>query len=249
MASGATIVTSDPVNRGHPLNLGRAAWWLSLPHLMGGQQWFDLMGTSHGALTNMTSATTSGWDATTRPGGWGHVRFNGTNNTVLINNASLGTGGPSVAVAAWVYPTSTPAGAAEIIKKDSSYILRFGSSNSIQGFVWGGPNLQTTETPAGAAPNGTWTRVAMAYSATAGTMVVAANGVPVASAAVSGNVATSSSSPTIGAAAGISEVLGAYLDDITIWANNPLAISSPAAFLALDHDLSRRGYPGALNRR
>jgi hypothetical protein len=77
------------VNRNHPLARGLMAWWLSVPHLTGGVRCFDLTGMHHGTLTAMTAAgsLTSGWGyATTRRGGRGELRFDGTDDSVDIGN-------------------------------------------------------------------------------------------------------------------------------------------------------------------
>lgn len=67
------IFLPDPLER-HQLNEGLVSWWLVLPGLDGGRQWFDLCRQNHGTLTNMTTSA-SGWRGTTRPGGWGAVNL------------------------------------------------------------------------------------------------------------------------------------------------------------------------------
>lgn len=59
--------TFNPVNRGHPLNQGKVAWWMVLPHLMGGPNWPDLMSGQKGSLGASTLWTPS----SVRPGAMG----------------------------------------------------------------------------------------------------------------------------------------------------------------------------------
>lgn len=77
------IFLPDPVVRDHPLAHGLVSWWLVLPGLDGGRQWADIAGLNHGTLTNMTTSA-SGWRGTTRPGGWGHLLFDGSNDYVNV---------------------------------------------------------------------------------------------------------------------------------------------------------------------
>ena len=95
------------VPAGHPLNdpstcLG---WWLTTP-LNGSTLWRDLLHQRVGTLTSMaglTSATSGLRRRTTRPGGWGHLAFDGTNDTVvfpdLLNNPT------ALSVSLWLRTT------------------------------------------------------------------------------------------------------------------------------------------------
>ena len=80
----------DPLVREHPLNRGLVAKWLCLPGLDGGNRWFDVCGLNHGTLTNMTTAGTSGWGPTTRPGGFGEMRFDGTDDSIATTASISG---------------------------------------------------------------------------------------------------------------------------------------------------------------
>lgn len=88
------------INRAHPLNRGRRAWWLALPgRNYGGARWLDLVGTNHGVLTNMASGATSGWSGTARPGGRAQLRFDGADDYVYSPLA--GIVGPPVTFLGW----------------------------------------------------------------------------------------------------------------------------------------------------
>ena len=77
-----------PINRMSPLNKGLVGWWKVLPRRYGGLTWFNLAGFNHATLTSMgTSSATSGWNATTHPGGYGELRFDGTNDWANLGNS------------------------------------------------------------------------------------------------------------------------------------------------------------------
>ena len=102
---------AQPMSRDAPLNRGLQAWWLTLPQRRGSMRWPTLTGRTHGTLVAMgPSSATSGWGATQRPGGFGELRFDGTNDYVTANctlgtvlTASAGT------VSLWVRPLGTVA--------------------------------------------------------------------------------------------------------------------------------------------
>lgn len=77
-ASGDDILIQDPVEWGHPLNQGLVSWWMSLPALPRGLRWHDLTRRNHGTLTN--GPTWQG--ARGRPGGWGALSFDGSDDYV-----------------------------------------------------------------------------------------------------------------------------------------------------------------------
>lgn len=101
------IFLPSPLNTDHPLAPDH--WWVVLPGLDGGRFWYDIgaRAPAHGTLTNMTTSA-SGWRGTTRPGGFGEVRFDGTDDYVDGGTASSlnpGTGDWSVSL--WVKTTAS----------------------------------------------------------------------------------------------------------------------------------------------
>lgn len=75
---------SNPVNWSHSLNRGLVSWWLAVPNRMGfgSVTWRDLCGRNHGTLTSMDPATD--WVGPRgRPGGWGALDFDGSDDHVL----------------------------------------------------------------------------------------------------------------------------------------------------------------------
>lgn len=69
------------LNKNHPLNIGKVAWWLIRPDNYGSNRLIDIVGQNHGTLTNMTTAA-SGWRGTTRLGGLGSLLFDGVDDYV-----------------------------------------------------------------------------------------------------------------------------------------------------------------------
>lgn len=89
----SSIGYGSPCNKLAPLNRELVGWWLVLPKRYGGLLLIDLAGVRHGVLTNMdTSSATSGWGATTRQGGYGEVRYDGSNDYVLVSSAKILSG-------------------------------------------------------------------------------------------------------------------------------------------------------------
>lgn len=91
------------------------AWCMTLPDLAAGNKWYDLLGLNNGALTNMS--TGSGWAGTTRPGGFGHLVFDGTNDYVSLGNP-LGLSNlqsSALTISVWIYTTTVAVGTKGVI--------------------------------------------------------------------------------------------------------------------------------------
>jgi hypothetical protein len=85
----AILDTAAPLNRQHPLNRAVVGAWQVLPRLSGGAFWYNLAASYHGTLTNMTTAGgASGWGSTTRTGGYGELRFDGTDDAVTVGTVA-----------------------------------------------------------------------------------------------------------------------------------------------------------------
>lgn len=91
---GSDLDVLDPINWASPLNVGLVSRKIAIAPFNGGVKWFDLVNRSFdGTVTNATfpATSTSGWGGTSRPGGFGEMRFDGTNDTVATNAITLGT--------------------------------------------------------------------------------------------------------------------------------------------------------------
>ena len=254
-----TLRTSNPVRRGHPLNQGCVAWWLTLPHTQGTATWFDLMGSYHGTLTNMGNAN-NGWRPTHRPGGFGDVLFDGvvtTGGYVQCRSSAILAGKSNWAIAAWVRSTATPAGYGQTIYGESIS----GGGNDIfkmEALATGGTKgfTLTYRNDAGtllqvvgptAINDGAWHRGVAVYSGS--TISVFRDGLLDATGTwTNPNTFTGAIQSRIGSDAGDPSAffLGS-IEGVKLWTGNLLAISNQAAFAAFDYDQSRRGNPDTLN--
>jgi hypothetical protein len=102
------LTVGTPVNWQAPLNRGLVGWWKVLRERMGGVRWLDLAGTNHGDLPTvmLPRSAVSGFNATTRSGGLGEMRFDGTDDTM-----QAGTGTPTLdldvfTLSFWVWGTT-----------------------------------------------------------------------------------------------------------------------------------------------
>lgn len=97
----------QPVNWSDPLTRGLVSWWMvgENPYF-GGGTWRDLCNRNHGTLTNMDPATD--WlGPQGRPGGFGCLDFDGSNDKVVVaNNSNIIFGTGDFTIAAWAYLSS-----------------------------------------------------------------------------------------------------------------------------------------------
>ena len=236
----ASIRSSDPVNRGHPLNRGRLAWWLSVPWLYGGPNWFDLIGQDQGSFVGAAA-----WRPTSRPGGLGQINFDGSTAGVLVGNvAPINQASSAITVAGWIFPATTVTNSPPIAKKDGSYMLRLASTGKDAQFILFIGGASTTLTTSGNKITvGAWNRVVGTYNGSQ--LLIYINGISAVSLSYTGSVSVATNPLGLGYGPGKSEYLNGSLDDVSIW-NRALSASEVRA----DFDLSSRGYPpgsGVLN--
>jgi hypothetical protein len=232
------IDLADPVDRSHPLNRGRVAWWLAVPGLEGGRQWFDLMGLNHGTLSGFGARA---WGGTTRPGGRGQVACDGAGQ---VSTPLLPTKSYTISLWFRVYPGASGETPGTLIcSNDASQYLLFDfdrATSKIQLFLVDGPG-GIAYGPALAA--GTWHQAAITRrgDAAAGGYQFYVDG------AVVGSSNTGTFNPaaalTIGFRPGNTQGHKDALDDVTVYDR---ALS--AAEVGSLCDLSARGYPGVLRR-
>lgn len=105
------ILLSDPVNRSAPLNRGLVGWWIVLPGWQGtgGIRFPNITGTkNHGTLSGFT--LTTAWRGNRgRPGGWGSLLYDGSNDLVSIGESSKFTFGTTTPFSCglWMRTTTT----------------------------------------------------------------------------------------------------------------------------------------------
>lgn len=236
------VFLPDPVNRSHPLNRGLVAWWLAIPGLDGGRQFYDLAGSNHGVLTGGTT-----WGGTTRPGGYGTLAFDGS--TGYVQTSPLGITTNTLTITTWFHSAGAQNPFASLM------IMRGATANGLNAGNFVGSNLSyiwnddshTYGWDSGLAiPTGRWCFAAMVIEPTQGTLYVGDGGVLT-------SAVNAWSNPAVAFADGFriggdsfsqsSRSWNGSLDDFRIYSRS----LSPAE-IADSCTLSRLGYPGLLNR-
>lgn len=232
----------DPVIE-HPLNDGLVLWLLSLPGLDGGRQWFDLKGLNHGTLTNMTTVGTSGWGRTVRPGGYGELRFDGSNDYVATPVVPLPAG---LTLSAWVLTSSADATAGYAGNAALNVFGRTGGTTWV-GFGVHGGNVRYTHggtprlTGSVVVNDGAWHHIAATH-APGGAVAVYVDGEPDGTASATYSDVYSSVD-VIGCGYGIGDLFDGRLDDLRVH-NRALSAAEVRGL----YDASRLGYPRQLRR-
>ena len=101
----------NPVNWQHPLARGLQAWLCLLPGRTYGPLWQDLCQRRVGTLIgfDQPSSTTSGWQglrANSRPGAFGRLLFDGTDDYVEVADAASLKTLTAFTIEAWFYFTT-----------------------------------------------------------------------------------------------------------------------------------------------
>lgn len=252
------VYLPEPVNRQHPLNQGRVAWWLTLPELAGGKFFYDLMGLNPGTLTNMGSG--SGWAGTTRPGGYGHL---------IPNTAAYGSGlikcgnAPSLALSNiktasfWFRQTQT-SNLFQLLRclaydngsaTTTDFVVGIqdnGSGAFSQTFSAqvGGTGGNAYSTPLNSIVVGSWYRTIIVWNSSNVVTGIFLNGVSKTLTNQGNQFSTSNYAGwVIGNRGQADRGFAGDIDDISIWSRALSAVE-----VAEDYNLSRLGYPGVLNR-
>jgi hypothetical protein len=232
----------QPVARGHPLNRGLVSWWLAVPWYMSGPRFIDLAGRSHGTLTNGTT-----WQgARGRPGGWGALTFDGTNDHVAVpDRAETGL----FTVSAWARSTSTSGTRgvftrSEAVAFTQNWML---FQRDATGLFW---SFQTSDGSSNearstiATTDGVWRQLVGVYSGS-GALTLYVDGKLAASNSGSSPGMNGFSVTSIGSyASGSSDFWQGDIDDVKLWSGRALSSDDVAQL----YRLSVRGYPGVLNR-
>jgi hypothetical protein len=220
-----------------------------VPGLEGGKTWWDLCGLNPGTLTNMTTSA-SGWRGTTRPGGWGHVLCDGSNDSVNCGNGpALGITG-NLTLSLWMRLDAQPVGAYSVFTKDKdtggrTFTLDYHNNGVISRLRWyinggAGSNLIAD---AATLNTGQWYHVAATY-ATSGTLAIYVNGLlRVSGSGADTSLPTSTANVTLGAReyAGNQDYMPGALDGAQMRARTLTAAEVKALY-----DESRQGYPNLL---
>ena len=237
-----SINVAQPVDWTHPLNRGTVGWWLNLggPPVKG-QLLRDLRGRSHGTRTN--GAAWAGPKG--RPGAWGSVFFDGSDDYVDVGTSSLFTL-DKFTVSAWVFLTVGDINCMAVAHGDDvatgGYLIYYNSGGYYQ-FLAGGGSYSTAAT----ATVGQWDMLTATFDGTTASLYRGP-----------GLLDDSPDSVGVYVPADLTLRIGrqlssvapqydfpwnGYIDDVHIW-NRALSKDDVQHY----YDLSRRGYPGLLNR-
>jgi Concanavalin A-like lectin/glucanases superfamily len=160
------------VDRTVPAAQGLVAWWRVLPGISGGGQWYDLMGRFNATLTNMAAAGTSGWGATTRAGGQGEVRFDGTNDYATTPSSAL-LYPPAFTLTVWLKRTAAGSDYQRVLSHPDGgsrhlYVRQAGTvSTSVLVSAGGGTSIGH-DNVGGPIDVGTWYFLSMSYDTVVG---------------------------------------------------------------------------------
>jgi hypothetical protein len=232
----------DPVDRGHPLNRGRAHWWLGLPGLDGGRTLYDLVGGYHGTLTGFTAS--EGWRPSSRPGAPGPDLLFDYGTAVDCGTPPAVYDCAALSFGAWMFRAGSlyamvgtgPGGAGGNGSRNEIFWL----SDSACYFV------QANQFPS-ASPGAGWHRFLWVYDGAAGTIKGYVDGRLTGSstgAAASLDPAAAQGNFRIGLADPNYDYTTGRIADVAVWSR-----TLSAADAAWDYELGRAGYPGVLRRR
>lgn len=241
------IDAGNPLNEDHPLARGLLAWWLTLPQLgMGGDVLRDLSARYHGTFTNIAqpATATSGWNRTTRYGGFGQIFFDGLNDYVALGT-TLDVSSVPFTLAGWIYPASNyNSDYRGVLTKGNSWVatdMRF-AWTSLTGtgavrLAQEGSDITFSYNP----PLTTWTHIAL-VAASGGTSLYV-NGILQESLGVFTLGTGGATNATIGFTSnGIEDPFSGAIDDVRIYTR---ALTAPTVLALYLNSLL--GYPGLLN--
>jgi len=102
------VSLQNPLNLQHPQTRGLVTMWHVLPGLDGGKTWYDLRQRWPVTLVNMTTPGSSGYAGTSRPGGLGEIRFDGSNDYGIAtgSSAALAFADATFTIAGWLKTAS-----------------------------------------------------------------------------------------------------------------------------------------------
>lgn len=241
MTSPGPIDLADPVHRPHPLNRGRLLWWLAVPGIDGGRQWYDLMGLAHGTLSGAPS-----WRGASRPGGYGAIRAAaGSEKVELASWPGLPTGTTAAWTNAFWHRTTSNVSLSQAFGFGSVEGSGGGKKRQMLNFnshyyFWGDVNDWDSGVSWDA--DSDWHRIA--YGSEGTNLYLWRDGKPAANrsglpySATAGTIVMAFGKHSSGASSANMDI-----DDCTVF-NRCWSDADARA----DFDLGRAGYPGVLNR-
>lgn len=240
----SSINWSSPVNHGHYLNRNLLGWWMVTPTLHGGSRMLDLTGGYNADFGSGKDVATD-WVQGGRPGGWGSIDIDGTNNDQLVvpnANINLGTGARTFS--AWFRPDSVASGA--VLGKDKTAqegMIWFPSSGLLKFRLKDGVTTDSVEL-SGFVSN-TWYHLACTFLPSVYLrMYVNGSLEAETTSGVNSSVTTSTDDFNIGDRSDGTLPMNGKIDDVRIYDRDISAVEVRDYYR-----LSQQGYPGILNRR
>lgn len=246
--------TRDPINRTHPLAYQLLSLWRVLPGLDGGSQVYDPLAGNHGTLTNMGNGF--GYQPTTRPGGAGELRFDGTASRVTIADLPIYDFLNQVfTMTLWVRTPSATSQyllAKRLIPGPGGWFVRVNASGTVTARLLDSNNLNAAErTSVVTVADGAWHHVAVVFQTD--TITAANNDLAIAidgqgtQGVLNGtgnpyNPCTGGCPLTLGSQSDGDVFLLGALDDVRLYARGLLPLEVPSSRL-----LAQQGDPGLLN--
>jgi hypothetical protein len=237
---GRTFDYASPLERAHPLNRGRKSWLLSLPQRAGGRRFLDLIGTGHATFVNGTT----GAGARGRPGGYGALLFDGTDDRCTLPDFTA----DSFSLSAWIMQVAAGDDFATFLAWDNfptsprDFVLFKQTGGKVH--VYAGVNGTSGDVlDTSTSVLGVWRHYLVTRSGTTATVYI--DGVS------RGTITVGSGSRTFvegrlgnhAYSGGENEFGNCLIDDVSRW-DRALADDEVRAL----HDESRRGYPSTLRR-
>jgi len=252
---GIAVDVCQPLNMAHPLNRGIVAKWLILPNgqWSRGTKLYDLVSRGHSNIGTLTNGPT--WAGSRgRPGGWGSLGFDGTDDRADLPNCSTflraTAAASSATLTAWIRSTAASASDNRILSftrdggNTECAILAFRSTTKISAFARdAATGLIQVDSSGSGYNDGAWHHIAWSIGPPNATLYV--DGVPAGTSSSVGAAATfnwGAFPARIGAnAVGTAVFFGGNLDDVSIYSR---ALSA-TEILALCRE-SSAGYPECL---
>jgi hypothetical protein len=229
-------------NRGHPLNVGKLAWWLVLPHTSGGAKFVDILGKYHATLTNLNTSA-SGWRGATRQGGRGHLLLDGTDDYLTVPGSQVPFRlAGALTVAFWLRTTSGSVYVLSSASNQAGWMVSIGIftvANKIH--LWSGSAAVNGLTNVN---DGNWHRILISHPAGGPTRIYLDGNNDTSGAGTQADMGAPTGDIFLGQRGNASGFLAGSLDDVAIWSGRALS----AAEAAEENALARRGYPGMLIR-
>lgn len=239
----------NPINWNHPLNKDLVAWYLTIPEISKGNTWFNLI--SNFRLNNGTLTNGPVWQGKSeRPGGFGSLFFDGSNDSVVVaSNSSIPSGSAKRTICCWANQITRAAGSnSGIVQINTSSGQTFLLQTSLVGttiylFTDGVNTGNNISLSGGEIPSlNEWNNIIFSFDGSSSWQYYL-NGILVKNGTFSNAINTGGTDLRIGNRMGMNSYHG-LIDDIRIYSK--VLSASESCFL---YNESKSGYKNVLNFR